>query len=370
MLVGFLRFLTTKSISSEPSFFHIFIAYSVLLLIPTFFRGGFGGAIYGVKDYVIPAALLLSFPYFVQRNSIRLVFYFVSFLGLVVSLIYFSEFISKNILFAGTFNYTEGIRELGELTGSDGIAESSFTSGLDAFFRLVGPLSHNNSSATFIAIGLLATLPLLSYKKNALFVCTVIFCSIVILVTGSRTAFIAFTCSVLFFYRDRRSIWFAAGGTVILLFFTIVYFVPAFIETISFTSFFNTAIDILGEFKEVDIGRLYNIFMGSGYNYPGMNDGYSKDFFPFMSDDLFILQLASIYGLLPWAFFLIAIMSMNTIPKTNPYYSYMNASNAILICFLITTLHTNALVRPQLYPVFFLFIVMKHLIYKYHHYEK
>ena len=43
-----------------------------------------------------------------------------------------------------------------------------------------------------------------------------------------------------------------------------------------------------------------------------------------------------------------------------------NKLNAILICLVVTMFHTNAMIRPQIYPVFFLMIVIKYVIHKKH----
>ena len=110
--------------------------------------------------------------------------------------------------------------------------------------------------------------------------------------------------------------------------------------------------------------RFYNLLVGSGYNYPGFKYSWQALSGPLVNDDLFLLQLLTMYGLLPVALFLFCVARMRSIPKNAQDYKFLNAANAILICLIVTVAHTNALIRPQIYPVFFLMIVMKHVIYK------
>ena len=358
---GFMRAVLNKS---DPIFFHVFVIYSLLLLLPTYFRGEFSGLFYGLKDYVIPTTLLLGFSYFIPKHKTKVVFYYVSIICGIVSIIYFSEFLSKNILFSGYFSYTDGIRLLSESTGADGIAESSFEGGLNSFFRLPGPLSHNNATGLAIAIGALATMPLLQTKKSIIMKAVFTICLITLLLSGARTAWIAFMLGALFYYREKRAIWILYIIMIMLCFWVVIYFLPAFIGTINIDTLLNTVFIIFSEFENIDGGRIYNLVIGSGYNYPGMKSGYSSNLNPLMNDDLFIIQLATIYGVLPLLMFAYSVCSMKSIPKIDPNYAYMNAANAILICFAVSAIHTNALIRPQLYPIFFLFIVAKHLLYK------
>ena len=79
--IAVVRVMSKKSLVTEPAFFHIIVLYSILLLLPTFARGSFLGLSYGLKDFVLPALLLLGFSYFIPRNNPRVVFYYISFTG-------------------------------------------------------------------------------------------------------------------------------------------------------------------------------------------------------------------------------------------------------------------------------------------------
>jgi hypothetical protein len=364
--IAVLRIIFGRGASLHPSFFYIFIAYAAALLLPTYIRGGLTGAIYGIKDYVLPALLLLGYSYFIPQKKMYSVFYCISFLGLVVSVVYFAEFVSKNILFTGYFNYTEGIRELSSATGADYLAESSFSDGIDSFFRLVGPLSHNNSTATMIAIGSLSTVPLLSSRFRILATLSLAFCMIVLLLTGSRTAAIAVIIGFVYYFRDKRVSIIFALSILISIFIAISLIVPAFIEVINITGLATASEAILSEATNLGPDRLYNLLIGSGYNFPGFDNTYKAFNGPVLNDDLFIIQLFTTYGLLPVSLFFFCVVRMRSIPKNYQNYRFFNAANAILICLTVTLVHTNALIRPQIYPVFFLMIVIKYVIHKKH----
>ena len=362
--IATLRIMSGRGVSAHPSFFFIFIAYSAALLLPTYIRGGATGAIYATKDYVLPALLLLGYSYFIPQKRIYSVFYFMSFLGLVVSVVYFAEFVSKNILFTGTFNYTEGIRELSLTTGADYIAESEFSAGIDSFFRLVGPLSHNNSTATMIAIGRISTIPLLTSRFRILLSLTLAFCVMILLLTGSRTAFIALIIGSSYYFRDKRIIIILILLILVSFVISVVSILLAFIEVINIARLSNTLWDLLSDAAYLGSDRFYNLLIGSGYNFPGFDNSYEALNGPILNDDLFIIQFLTTYGLLPIVIFFFCVGRMRSIPRDTHNYAFYNAANAILICLVVTMFHTNAMIRPQIYPVFFLMIVIKYVIHK------
>ena len=368
--VALLRLITSNSVHQHPPFFFIFIMYSAILLVPTLFRGGVFGVVYSIKDYLAPALLLLGYSYFIRTDKIYSVFYCLSLVGLSVSVIYFAEFIYKNILFLGTFNYTEGIRDLSLDTGADYLAESSFSDGVSDFFRLVGPLSHNNSTATIIAVGILATIPMLVSRFRSLALLILAFCTIVLLVTGSRTAYVAIFVSLIFYFRDRWLLLIGLFLTIVIFFLSISFFVPAFIEVLNIETLLKTVEVIFSQVERLGYDRFYNLLIGSGYNFPGFDNSYAAFNGPVLNDDLFIIQLITTYGFLPLLLFLYYVFSMPSIPKEDSNYLLFNTANSILICLLITTVHTNALIRPQIFPVFFLIIVLKHLIFSHYQIDK
>ena len=105
--------------------------------------------------------------------------------------------------------------------------------------------------------------------------------------------------------------------------------------------------------------NLINIFIGFGFNYPNMNLNEAHSFFPILEDDLFILQLVTMYGAIPLFLFIRYLFFVKPRVSFNLYNDkYWLSAKAIIICALITAFHTNAIIRPQIFPIFFFYIVM------------
>ena len=104
---------------------------------------------------------------------------------------------------------------------------------------------------------------------------------------------------------------------------------------------------------------MINIFIGFGFNYPNMNLNETHSFFPILEDDLFILQLITMYGAIPLILFIRYLFFVKArIPFDLYNNKYWLSAKAIIICALISSFHTNAIIRPQIFPIFFFYVVM------------
>jgi len=356
-LLGVIDLLRNVSYyKNYKAIYAIIFIYSVILLFITFFRGGVHGVSYGIKDYVLPVSLLLFYQKFISRKDIDKIFLMVAIIASFVSIIYFGEFVSKGILMTGEFNYTSGMRAIANALG-----ESTVRNANGVYFRLSGPISHNNSTALMIAIGALSSMALFKTKyskySKALF-----FVNFVILIlTGARTAWVSFLIGYFFInsFSITKLFNFSAviaflGGIALILF-------PGFSGLIDLERFFKTFDIIISTFSVLDLDRLYNFIVGSGYNYPGILDK-SSFYHPIVNDHLFTIQLSTIFGLIPLLLFIYFIFSNKNLIKNIKYDVQYRASSAILLTYFVSTFHTNALVRPQLFPLFFLFVVILHKV--------
>lgn len=346
-------------ISQQDTVYMIVVLYSMLLLILSCFRGGMPALMYGTKDYVLPIMLLISYKLLVSYDNRRIVYYIVALLGFSVSLIYIFEFINKFVLLKGYFTYTEGIRTLMAEKGFTGIAETSFDLGEIKFFRMPGPLSHSSSTGIIIAVGLLASLPLQRKRFDPIPQLIILVSFLSLVLSGARTAWIS--CLIGYFYYRHQNLRYII---IALLYFAAVILVfsiynPAIVELVNISRFFNTLGDILQKAEVLELNKIYNIMIGSGFNYPGMSANEELIFRPILEDDFFALQLFTMYGVLPVMFFVYYLLKKRKGIVKHVYKDkYWMAGKAILICFLVSTFHTNALVRPQLLPIFVLFIVI------------
>jgi len=356
-LIGFINLLVNSHFykNYEAVYVIIFI-YCAFLLFITFFRGGVHGVSYGIKDYVLPVSLLLFYPIFILREDIDKIFLMVAIIASFVSIIYLGEFISKNILMSGYFHYTGGMREL---TGSIGETKVGYDE--YSYFRLAGPISHNNSTGLMIAIGALSSMAL-SKTKYSKYSKTLLLVNIVVLIlTGARTAWLSFLVGYLFMNKISIIKLFIYSVAGIFLVNMVLTLLPGFSSLIELEGILKTFYIILSQVEVLDLSRLYNIIVGSGYNYNGMLDRNSF-FHPILQDDMFFIQLSTVFGLIPILLFIYFIFSNKNLIKNIKYDVQYRASSAILLTFFISTLHTNALVRPQLFPLFFLFVVILHKI--------
>ena len=82
-------------------------------------------------------------------------------------------------------------------------------------------------------------------------------------------------------------------ATVILVF---SIYNPAIIELVNVSRFFNTLGQILQKAEVLELSKIYNIVIGSGFNYPGMVANEDLMFRPILDDDFFALQLFTMYG--------------------------------------------------------------------------
>ena len=111
-------------------------------------------------------------------------------------------------------------------------------------------------------------------------------------------------------------------------------------------------------------------FVGFGFNYPGMISTEGALFRPILEDDLFILQIFTMYGVIPISMFFYYLF----LSKNNSHYMILNdkywrSAKSIILCVIISAFHTNALVRPQIFPVFIFFIVIADQIANHYRYK-
>jgi len=358
--IGIVILVQRLHVLSQQDFFYlIVIFYSLLLLSLSSFRGGMPALLYGAKDYLLPIMLLPAYKILLSYKNRRFIYYTVASLGFLVSFIYLCEFINKFILLEGYFSYTEGIRDLMNKKGFSGIAESSFDNGEIRFFRMPGPISHSSATGLMIAIGLLAALPLKRKKIDPMPQLIILVSFVALILCGARTAWIS--CLIGYVYYQRLN-FISLIMTLSAFLSTILMFSlynPAITELINISRFSGTMVDILQKAEVLEISRFYNLVIGIGFNYPGMLENEEFMFRPILEDDFFALQLFTMYGFLPILFFVYYIFRERKDVDMYIYEDkYWRAGKAILICFLISVIHTNALVRPQLLPLFILFVVI------------
>jgi len=228
-------------------------------------------------------------------------------------------------------------------------------------FRLAGPLSHNNSTGLMIAIGALSSMALFKTKYSKYSKVLFLINIIVLTLTGARTAWFSFLIGYLFIKKISIIKLFNFSVISVFLVNITLILLPGFGGLVNLERFLKAFDIIINRVEILDLSRLYNIIIGSGYNYAGMLDKGST-FHPLLEDDLFFIQLATVFGLVPILLFIYFIFSNKNLVKNIKYNVQYRTSSAIVLAYFISTFHANALVRPQLFPLFFLFIVILHKV--------
>ena len=371
-LIGSLLWMQSfiRPSSKQSTIYSIIILYSISLILLTFYRGGLFGFFYSVKDYLLPVMLLFAYKNFINNYNKKYFFITIGLVALAVSTIYVLEYVNTFILLNEYFDYTESLRQLSLSKGN--IEENNFTTSFESpsgiFSRLPGPLSHTSSTAIFIAVGILSLLPLC--KGSYIFKIMLILCFIALLLTGVRTAWISLLIGFLF-YKKARFLY--CVYTILIFLVTAIlfgFFFPGFTGILEFDRFVGTFFEILSKVEKLNISSIFNFIAGYGFNYPGMISKEGLLFRPILDDDLFILQIFTMYGVIPvFMFFYYLFFS-----KNNSHYiilndKYWRAAKSIILCILVSAFHTNAMVRPQIFPVFIFFVVMADQIANHYRYK-
>jgi len=359
------------SVGSLDALIKIFFFYTLMLVFKTISLGGFTALLYSLKDYVFP----ILFGYMVSRALDRdqhiTLLIFISFLCFIAGLIYIYEiYIYSN---NGEYmNYMKGLRNLYEVTHENsGNMQTVISGNLSNYTRLPGLLAMTNVTGVLLAIGVILSYTILNLGYKFLGSIFLIICLIATVLAMSRIAIFALFSGFLFyFYHTNRLLSFAKYLFLVLFALMLIYIFNStfFSGAVSLNSperilnTFLVVFSLLGE--NLEIGRVYNLIIGSGFTFYEYNK-LSSIFGPILTEDLFIVYLVTAYGLFPLAFFFISMFYisnkiLNSLKLNGPHKDYLLVLGMFssVIVFGMSTIHTNALVRPQLFPLFFVFLFL------------
>lgn len=340
----------------------MFLLYGVYLLSITFYNGGTNALLYSLKDYIFVFLLFLFYYEYVKKDNYILLFYFVGIVGTIISSIYCLEvinFYNSTQTYNDVFDYTKNLRVAA--AGSIGENIVTFTSSGSRFYRMAGVLAHNNVTALVIGITVLSLIALnLSVKRLYLYP-FIIFNFFTLILTGARTAIIAFLIGCLYLYWNKiKNVIFILFSIPVSI-YVIMYYFPGSGYIFNIDQFFNTFTKSVEDIQLIGIDRLYNIILGSGFNFPNMETyiNSSNDYlFPIVSDHFFIIQLCTIFGVLPLLYLFYGIFLNKEVCQNAKYKNYIRIVQSIILVFFVSTLHTNALVRPQALHILILFLAL------------
>ena len=236
------------------------------------------------------------------------------------------------------------------------------------FIRLPGPLSQNNVTGLCLAIGTVLSIATTRLGYPVIGKVLLIICITSLFSTMARTAIIS-TLIGLFIYismvpRNRKLISTCLASFVILLLFVVFYYYyfSAALQLMNPMRIMNTLIYISSHLLQLlTLDRLYNVVFGSGFSYV---DYKVNIFGPVLSSELFFAQLITMYGLFPLILFITSVLRRSfKLIKLEKYKSFYGpdyiivlVSFIVIIMMLVSTIHESAMVRPQLFPIFFIFL--------------
>jgi hypothetical protein len=337
-LGGFLVWLISPSrLTKGYNIYSVGLAYLIFLLFLTALHGGVNGVAYGLKDHILPFMLLFYYSLVIKEIKLEKIFVMIGFCAAIVSVIYLAEFVNKWHFGNGFFAYTEGIKALTERVQGE---ESTSLSWVGDLLRMPGPLSHHNSTGLFMGVGVLSAMALFSSRHRKVGYIIFGVCLVGLLISGARTAWAATLAGIMFAKKDNIRniiIYFAIAG---VFFMVMAKFIPGVSELVKAERLVAPGRIILQKTERLyEPHYLKNIFMGNGFNYPGMD--LDSPYSPLLSDDLFFIQLVTTYGLLPaFVFFWCVFSRKYRVPEEGDLGVY---SLAIIILFLVSGMHTNAM---------------------------
>jgi hypothetical protein len=349
----------------------ILFLYILLLTLLTFLRGGVIGLLYSLKDYLAPFLFGFFVVHFIKPRNYHNLIVFITLISAIAGLIYLYEFYKYNSG-GGYMDYAIGMREMFFSRAQAPAGGAKMHTIISGYIRLPGPLSHNNATGLFLAIGSILSVAVIKFGFTFLGRALLIICVTSLFVSMARTSMLALivgTGVYIWVLGINRRLFFGMFLSVIFIMLLISIFstLNQHLNLFEFERIWNTLMLILSSLnKLISIDRAYNLIVGSGFSYDGYI--YHTDAFgPLLSDDLFFVQMLSMFGIFPLLLFFLsffrgAFRVIKSQADKGINYVIVVVSFSAIVTMLTSTIHTNSLVRPQLFPVFFIFIF---ILYRY-----
>jgi hypothetical protein len=355
----------------------VIFAYLLLLSCYTFVRGGGTGLMYAIKEMLLPALFGVGVAFWVSPEKYRNILLFISYIAAFVGVLYVYEFIKYFVNGDGYMNYSIGMRNLFFSLHQTGGAKMHTVIQSDnlSFIRLPGVLSHNNVTGLLLSIGALLSLSIRNIRYPVIGRVVFLICLCSLLLTMARSAMLSFVIgyAVLLYYNgifwQRLRIFMVLSVLGVLV--AVLLQVSGLSSQYNSAAFallepgriINTLVWILSNITNIfDSGRFYNLIVGSGFSYPGYQSSQNI-FGPLISDDLFFIQLLTMFGVIPFLSLLYLMFSRTDNLLRNIKASACDiydintiavAAFSVIVVMLVSTIHTNAMSRAQLFPIFFI----------------
>jgi hypothetical protein len=250
-----------------------------------------------------------------------------------------------------------------------------------------GPLAHSNTTGLALALGLVLSVS--RYKSTHKVLINVLFIlifSVALILCGGRTAILAGIVGSMtaVFFTARISLAKMLSKFILILMLliaTMTWMITSeVIDPSAFKQIYNIAksaetvsimvsADAIKQYCEQVITYPFVLLTGVGPATPATSGGDLLN--QIGTDDIYIVSLLSQYGIvLPvllsfalWVTFRKALIDTMRYGDTF-LRSLLSVSLGCVVAFVVSTVHTNALMKPQLFPMFFIFLAIISIVRK------
>jgi hypothetical protein len=396
-LLSLLAFLAVWGmVSGKYRFTHILdnmllllLAHAILFCAYVPVRDGLYGAAWAVVLSLLPIFVYFYISNVLSPVGAGRVLILLEIIFLVVAIIFIAEFINHHILNPGHgyFSYSDLLNEHAQSKGARQTSRSWTKGELYRYIRMPGPLSHNNTTGLALALGLvLSSARYIATRKVLTTIPFVLFFFIVLIFCGGRISLIAGIIGSLVAAFVTSRISFAKMLPkfilVLVLLMAILHCMIATkaLDPSAFNQVYNTdqlaeTVDIILNIDEIQVYYTrvttypFLLLWGLGPVTPATSTDDLLS--PVLSDDLFIVSLLSQYGIVLPALLVFAILVtfrkalIDVNRHGNSFLrSLLGASFGCVVAFVVSTFHANALMRPQLFPIFIIFLAIISIVRK------
>lgn len=366
-------------LNSSDAIFLLIILHGILFSPFIFFRDGLYLFFYSCLHTILP---FIIFYYFSRRfyyNEIANLIFFIELVFLFVAFIYISEFFSNIVFKTGSMDYAVALNDyvINQL-GIEGGVSSSFVQGdRYVWIRMAGPLSHVNTTGLAIALGLILSFGRLYLMKIKIELPIFFIFLTALLMTGGRTSIVSGMLGLIFililrhgflyaFLKSLCLAFFASPFIILSLYFLVTYGLidsSAFLQIYNIEQFSKTISVILDNVNfTIYLEQLVNnpLTLVTGLGYPSADISLIGWGSSFRDDDVFFLSLLSRYGVVIPALFIFLLINFGRSIRNQVIGSKSKDlefifMQIILLSFVIaalfSTVHTDALFRPQILPI-------------------
>lgn len=372
--------LDLRSFLTSPDFiFLVLVFHGALFSLFVFYRDGYSAFFYSGLHAILPFVIYYYFSKSFHFKEIVHLVLFIELIFLSVAVLYISEFLSRFFFMTGSMAYSVALDDyvINQIGNEGGVSKSWVNGDNITWVRFAGPLSHVNTTGLAIALGMVISFGRFYLMKKKIEVAIFFIFLIALLMTGGRTSvfsgFIGLICILILSHGFLLSIktvlklaFFSFPFIIILGYLLVEYQVidiSAFSQIYNFDNSGKTLnVMFTKSTFELYFEQIVNnpVTLITGLGYPSKDVSLYGWGSSIADDDVFFISLLSRYGVVIPVLFISFLVGFGRlirrqIIRSNGIILDMIFIQIILLSFVITalvsTVHTDALFRPQILPI-------------------